>query len=269
MSSITDDSVVVFIGKRRTGKSHLVKDLLYYHQDIPVGTVVCPTERVNEFYSQIVPSIFVHDDVTPQLLSKVVKRQQQICARMKREVRVNGASKIDPRAFLILDDCLFDSKTWSNDANMRFIFLNGRHTKLFMLITMQYALGIPPLLRSNIDYVFILRENLINNRKRLFDNYAGMFPSYNAFCDVLTACTGDYECLVIHNSSLSNKIEDQCFWYRSDMKEGFRLGAPEFWKWHQQNMDQDEDDEDGGEEMLDLSNMRSRNSPILNVKKLG
>ena len=32
--------VIVLIGKRDTGKSFLVRDLLYYQQDIPIGTVI-------------------------------------------------------------------------------------------------------------------------------------------------------------------------------------------------------------------------------------
>ena len=32
--------VIVMIGRRDTGKSFLVRDLLYYHQDIPIGTVL-------------------------------------------------------------------------------------------------------------------------------------------------------------------------------------------------------------------------------------
>ena len=36
LSNIKKDKVCVFIGKRETGKSFLVRDLLYYHQDIPV-----------------------------------------------------------------------------------------------------------------------------------------------------------------------------------------------------------------------------------------
>ena len=35
LSNIKKDKVCVFIGKRETGKSFLVRDLLYYHQDIP------------------------------------------------------------------------------------------------------------------------------------------------------------------------------------------------------------------------------------------
>ena len=44
MSSIADDKVVVLVGKRETGKSFLVKDLLYYHRGIPAGTVISGTE---------------------------------------------------------------------------------------------------------------------------------------------------------------------------------------------------------------------------------
>lgn len=32
--------VIVLIGRRDTGKTFLVKDLLYFHQDIPIGTVI-------------------------------------------------------------------------------------------------------------------------------------------------------------------------------------------------------------------------------------
>ena len=34
ITTIKKDKVCVFIGKRETGKSFLVRDLLYYHQDV-------------------------------------------------------------------------------------------------------------------------------------------------------------------------------------------------------------------------------------------
>ena len=42
--------VVVLIGKRDTGKSFLVRDLLFHHQGIPIGTVISGTEEGNGFY---------------------------------------------------------------------------------------------------------------------------------------------------------------------------------------------------------------------------
>ena len=47
--------VVVLIGRRCTGKSFLVKDLLFYHQDIPIGVVIAGTEEGNGFYGKLVP----------------------------------------------------------------------------------------------------------------------------------------------------------------------------------------------------------------------
>ena len=57
MNMIRDDKVVVLIGKRETGKSFLVKDLLYYHNSIPVGTVISGTEGANAFYSKMRPEL--------------------------------------------------------------------------------------------------------------------------------------------------------------------------------------------------------------------
>ena len=45
--------VVVLIGRRDTGKSFLVRDLLYYHQDIPIGTVISGTEAGNGFFAAL------------------------------------------------------------------------------------------------------------------------------------------------------------------------------------------------------------------------
>ena len=50
MSSIAPDKVVIMVGKRNTGKSFLVKDLLWYHQRIPVGTVISATESASGEY---------------------------------------------------------------------------------------------------------------------------------------------------------------------------------------------------------------------------
>ena len=241
MTEIDDDKVIVLIGKRDTGKSFLVKDLLYYHQDIPIGTVISGTEAANSFYGSIFPSLFIHGEFNQNIISNFLKRQKLVVNQMNKEKSHNGETKIDPRGVLILDDCLYDN-SWVKDVNVRSLFMNGRHYKIMFVITMQYALGIPPNLRTNIDYVFILRENYVSNRKRLYDHYAGMFSSFEVFCQVMDQCTENYECLVVNNNAKSNKIEDQVFWYKADPHNDFIMGAPEFWQHHSENFNDDYDD---------------------------
>ena len=60
--------VVVLIGRRDTGKSYLVRDLLYYHQDIPIGTVISGTEAGNGFYgSHVLNYLFTMSTILPSL----------------------------------------------------------------------------------------------------------------------------------------------------------------------------------------------------------
>ena len=240
MKSIKDDKVIVLIGKRETGKSFLVKDLLYYHQDLPVGTIISGTEGANQFYSKIVPPIFIHEEYTPEIISNFVKRQKKL---VKKKNFDPASKNIDNRAFMILDDCLYDS-SWTKDKNVRAMFMNGRHYSAMFIITMQYALGIPPNLRTNVDYTFILREPLWNNRKKLYEQYCGMFPNFEIFTQVMDQCTENYECLVINNNAKSNKIEDQVFWYKAEPHEDFRIGSQVLWDHHANNFNDSSDDDD-------------------------
>ena len=94
----------------------------------------------------------------------------------------------------------------------------------------------------NVDYVFILREPYMNNRKRLFENYGSAFPSFELFCQMMDQCTQNYECLVINNNAKSNKLNDQIFWYKAENHPDFKLGSKEFWE-ISKGMGSDDEDE--------------------------
>jgi hypothetical protein len=223
--------MMVVIGKKDTGKSFLVRDILHTtHRHFPVGTVISATEAANEFFQNMVPSKFIHDKYRPEIVQNVIKRQATIKAKRNEDKKNRGgSSSIDPRAFLILDDCLYDAKSWINEESTRFVFMNGRHIDLMTIITMQYPLGITPNLRTNVDFVFILRENILGNRRRIYENYAGMFPTFEMFCSFMDQCTEDYECLVICNNVSSNRLEDQVFWYKAADHPPFRMFDQSLW----------------------------------------
>lgn len=257
--------MIVVIGKKDTGKSFLVKDILFNTQNaFPVGTVISGTEVANEFFQHMVPSKLIHDKYKPDIVMNVIKRQLGIKTRRNQDKNSSGGnSHVDPRAFLILDDCLYDS-SWIREESTRYVFMNGRHIDLMTIITMQYPLGVTPNLRTNVDFIFILRETMIGNRKRIYENYAGMFPTFEMFCQFMDQCTENYECLVICNGVSSNKLEDQVFWYKASDHPPFKMCDDSLWvdnkPFSSSMLAQDE---------YDPMSVRKSNSPWIHVKKEG
>lgn len=270
-SKVPSDSVLIFIGKRNTGKSFLLKDIMYYKKDIPIGTVISPTEAANSFYSKMIPSLFIHDEYTPALIKNVVERQKRIKKRINKENKISNNCSIDPRSFLILDDCLYDG-IWKKDKNIRYLFQNGRHIKTMLMLTMQYPLGIPPELRTNVDFAFILREPNFNNRKRIYDNYASIFPNFEVFCQCMDNLTDGYGCIVINNTTRSNKLEDNVFWYVAETHEDFIIGSKEYWHISNQNTLNDSEEDEDLEDLdkFNPASLRKRNInlDLLNIKKI-
>jgi len=137
-------------------------------------------------------------------------------------------------AFVLLDDCMYDKKM-IRDPNIRGIFMNGRHWRLLFILTMQYCMDLPPDLRANIDFVFVLRENIVQNQDKLYKNFFGIFPDAQTFRETMNTCTEGYDCMVLDNTSRSNKIEDCIFWYRAKPERQYKIGSRELWDFHKQN----------------------------------
>lgn len=262
LDMITDDCNIVLIGKKNTGKSFLVRDILFHKKTIPVGTVVSATEHANRFYGDFVPKAFIHNQYKPEIVNNAILRQKLILKKIAKEKKVHGYSNIDPRTFLVLDDCMYDD-SWTRETGIREIFMNGRHFKFSFLVTMQYALGIPPILRSNVDYAFILRETSSNVRKKIYENYASMFPTFDVFCQVLDACTENFECLVVANKSRSNQLQDQVFWFKASERPQFRMGSPEFWAAGGDDEDDEEFDIDDELQALSVTARRQQGQASL------
>lgn len=214
MSSMRDNANALVIGRRATGKSFLVRDMLWHRRDIPYCTVVSPTESICPFYSDIVPAERVHDEFAPAEVSLLLHRQRK-ALQGKRD---------DPRSLLVLDNCL--DKPITSDDGIRDAIVHGRHHKMFVALTItSYRVGLSANLWANVDYTFILRENMLSERRGLYDSIGNMFPTLEVFCDVLDQCTENYECLVICNNTTSNRLEDRVFWYKAPEHPPFKACA--------------------------------------------
>ena len=248
-------STCVFIGKRGTGKSTLVADILYHTRKIPIGVAISATEDGNEFYASHIPDIFIHTEYKPDIIQQVVNRQRKAVSK-------NKNSK-DNDTFVLLDDCMYDRKM-VRDPNIRGIFMNGRHWRIMFMITMQYCMDLPPDLRANIDFIFVLRENIIQNQEKLYKNFFGIFPNLDTFKEVMNSCTEGYDCLVLDNTSRSNKISECVFWYRAKPERKFKIGSKELWNFHKKNYNKNHTNNDE----IDPNKLKKKNSVSVQVKKI-
>lgn len=254
----------MLIGKRNTGKSTLVTDILYHQRNnIPVAVIVCGTEDGCEHFRKHVPDVMIYNQYDNKIIQRVVNRQRK-AMKQASILPPSQQAAFNPHCFVLLDDVVYD-KSILRSREIRYIAMNGRHDKLTLAICSQYCMDIPTDIRSNIDYVFCLRENILSNREKLYKNFFGIFPDQAMFNEVLDRCTEDFSCLVLDNTSRSNKIEDCVFWYKAQMRDQFRFGHPKFWETAQKKLNPEyEADVDA---FSDPKSGRSK-KPSIPVKKL-
>lgn len=224
--------IVILVGRRGTGKSFCLRDICWhFHKEINKILVMSGTEDCSPFFANFVPANCIRKKFMPDLAASVVNSQYIKCkelyqAQARRDPRYANE---DCRIMWILDDCMYDEK-WAKTELMRYIFTCGRHLKIFLIVTMQYPLGIPPPLRSNIDAVFLMNDRGANVQK-IYDTYAsGVFDNFNEFKMVFSQVTQDRHAMVIDQNSTSNRLQDLVFYYKAQDHGPFRMGSPEDWR---------------------------------------
>ena len=217
-----------------TGKSTLITSILYHKKNIiPVAVAMSGTEDSNKTFSQFMPSLFIHNSYQESKINDFITRQKYA----KRYLQ-------NPWGVLVLDDCTDDPKVFQKPLQQS-IFKCGRHWKMLYIVSLQYAMDIKPVIRSNVDGVFILREPSLVTRRKIWENYASIIPTFDLFCQIMDTVTQNYTALYIDNSSKSNEWSECVFWYRPPIVGKWRFGAKEFWKFHKDNFNSQYGDDYG------------------------
>lgn len=230
---------IIMIAKRGSGKSWITKALLFKNADVPVGIIISPTEKDSPFFSDFFPDTFIFYKYESKILRKILLRQKLILKK-SREKKSMG-KYIDPRAIVVMDDCLASKGTWAKDPLVYELLFNGRHRQITYILTMQFPLGITPDLRANFDYVFLLAEDVTSNLKRIYEHYAGMFPDFNSFRQVFRQLTEDFGAMVIKNRGARSNLFDKIAYYKAPDLLGKTtvMGCKQFRKYHEKNYDKD------------------------------
>jgi len=229
-----NDPAIVVIAKRGSGKSCVIREIMTHYSDIPVGNVISMSENNDPFYGTFFPDTYVFNEYKTEILEKLLHRQRLI--KEKASEKIKQKKKIDTRCYLIMDDCLASRGTWNKDDTLKNVLFNGRHDNIMYILAMQYPLGISPELRGNFDYIFLLAEDYVSQMKRIYEHYAGMFPSFDSFRQVFGQLTVDYGCMVIVNRGVRSSFLEKIYWYRAPKTYVPKpFGHKQFRKFHEKN----------------------------------
>lgn len=219
------DGTVVAIGKRRTGKSYLFRHILHTLRDsFDAGICISQTDELNKYWRQYMPERYIFNKFSPEILLAVFDRQKAILndPSLSEDEREKRA-----RFFIIMDDVISDTRI-RYEPTVAELFVAGRHYKLFVLITTQYAKAITPTLRSNADYVFILNNKQEGQRECLWRDFCD-FMTKEGFYTLMDAYTEDNEILVVDTSEPTAKPWEVLHWFKASDPGKFSLGSADYW----------------------------------------
>lgn len=241
--------IIIVVGKRGTGKSVLQRDLLYQlAEKLDFGLAMTPTEESAETFRQHMPDSWIYNGFSTAKLDTMLHMQRELVKHKKAR-----------SLFIVLDDCMYDKKILKG-IGIRDLFMNGRHLNITLCNAVQYVMDMGPDLRTQVDYVFALRENIISNKTKLWKYFFGMFEKYDDFSKVMDKCTENHGALVMDNTTGSCNVEDCIFWYKAkyDLPE-FKIGKSIYWKLSDDYMKTEEDKR--REERDEMEEQRFKDAP--------
>jgi len=236
VSSMANNSVVFLVARRGSGKStNCIGIFSSKRSEFSYGIAFVGNKNTIADYAKIMPQTFIYENYQPEVLKDLIDHQERIVAEKGR--------KNTPYVYVIVDDCFWQKGEITNDAQILRLLNNGRHFNIFFVLSMHYSLTIKPMLRQQVDYVFLSYEKVPLYRERLYKNYNVAFKTQHEFDLCMMTATKNYGTLVLDNhSSQSDKLEDNVFWWKSRALEDggakFKVNKHgTWWKYHKLHFD--------------------------------
>jgi hypothetical protein len=188
-TAIRPGSVCLVIGHPGAGKSRLICDLIL-HTDASAGLLIEGRLDYSREYKTVEDRTdLMLDDFRESAVTEIVRRQR-------------GAHEHANHTFVVLDDCIYDSKIYMSPPISSILRL-GRTHRTSLFIAQTFAMSLLSTVRTNIDYIFVFRESMRPNIRRIYSQYVADSGLYTLEAlETLTRLPReDYDCLVIDYGS--------------------------------------------------------------------
>jgi len=140
LEMVGPDFTIGAFGKRREGKSFAVRWILHHLRTKIPRIFVFTNTRLNGFWQEFVPGDKIFDGYSPGVMHQIIRNQVELVEWMMDHP--DEGKLVNPYVVVVLEDCM--SQDLHHMEQLKDVFYNGRHLKILLVITLQYARGIPP-----------------------------------------------------------------------------------------------------------------------------
>ena len=191
------NKINIFVGKRNSGKSILMKHMMkQFHSSFRKTYLISPSEKINKFYGDIVKNECIYDEYNEKWMEMLILNMT------KQNEGLTQKDKKFSNILLVLDDLASDANFHSSKS-LQILVARGRHVGITLYISLQHLNSCGPLVRSNSDYIFcgkLSRTSL----ELLIENYMTGEVDRKQFINMYNKSTINYNFLIIYNNATIN-----------------------------------------------------------------
>ena len=196
MKKISKTSSILIISPRRTGKTTLCKEIMKNLNC--VKNIIFNHNNDNEYIEDETTNVYNNFDT--KILNSLFQTQSL-------ESEMNN--KIDEKC-VVIDDCYIEKIS----EELMELILNGQHYKIPFIYTTQTTPLLKPEYRTNFDYIILLKNDYLRQINQIYNQYVGMFDTFDDFYKVFKQLTENYGAMIISNCSNNvDNIKDRIFWH--------------------------------------------------------
>lgn len=182
---------ILIIGKMGSGKTQMITHIIDYLKE--QSNTQCKNSKIYIFSGTDHHPF--HNGVTGNLY-KTTTTIVNSANHFNFMSEISKGQHIDNSTnnILVYDDII--SNNLNNNIAFKELIINNKHKNITNIVTMQYSIGLSPMLRQQFDKVIAFNEDCVSSRKKLYDNYFGVIPTFSQFSNIMNTYCTNYNSII-------------------------------------------------------------------------